>query len=86
MLVFHMRGAIAEFERSPIRERAPAGLDEARRQGRTEGRLRSLTGKDVAAAEALLAAGSLSAKEVASRIGISNATLYRYLSETSDGA
>lgn len=33
MLVFHMLGAIAEFERALIRERTTAGLAEARRKG-----------------------------------------------------
>src|SRR5215472_11560746 len=34
-LVFHMFGALAEFERSLIRERTQAGLAAARRAGRT---------------------------------------------------
>ena len=33
MLVFHLLGAIAEFERALIRERTAAGLIEARRKG-----------------------------------------------------
>src|SRR5271169_2116909 len=37
-LVFHMFGALAEFERSLIRERTQAGLAAARRAGRTGGR------------------------------------------------
>jgi DNA invertase Pin-like site-specific DNA recombinase len=36
-LVFHMFGALAEFERSLIRERSQAGLAAARRAGRTGG-------------------------------------------------
>ncbi len=79
MLVFHMLGAIAEFERALIRERTAAGLAEARRNGKTGGRPKRLTGKDVTAAKALLADGSLTSKEVAARFGISKATLYRYL-------
>lgn len=79
MLVFHMLGAIAEFERALIRERTKAGLDEARRQGRAGGRPRLLTAKDVIAARALMNDGTLSAKEVAIRFGVSKATLYRNL-------
>ena len=79
MLVFHMLGAIAEFERALIRERTMAGLAEARRKGKTGGRPRSLSKKDTAAARALLADGTLTAKEVAARFGVSKATLYRYL-------
>jgi DNA invertase Pin-like site-specific DNA recombinase len=74
-----MLGAIAEFERALIKERTVAGLAEARRKGRTGGRPRSLTDKDVLAAKALLAAGALSPKEVAKRFGVSKATLYRNL-------
>jgi len=32
-LLFHMLGAIAEFERDPIRERVIAGIRRARRSG-----------------------------------------------------
>ncbi|WP_036293078.1 recombinase family protein [Methylosinus sp. PW1] len=82
MLVFHMLGAIAEFERALIRERTVAGLAEARRKGKKGGRPRSLSQKDAAAAAALLAAGSLTSKEVAARFGVSKATLYRHISAT----
>ena len=37
-LIFHIFGALAEFERSIIRERTVAGLDAARARGRTGGR------------------------------------------------
>lgn len=79
MLVFHMLGAIAEFEHALIRERTAAGLAEAKRRGKTGGRPRRLTEKDASAARALLAEGSLTSKEVAARFGVSKATLYRYL-------
>ena len=42
LLVFHMFSALAEFERSLIRERTRAGLAAARRIGRTGGGRRSL--------------------------------------------
>ena len=53
-LVFHIFGALAEFERSIIRERTRAGLDAARARGRTGGRPPALKAKDLAAAKALL--------------------------------
>jgi len=37
-LIFHIFGAIAEFERGIIRERINSGLDRARRQGKKLGR------------------------------------------------
>lgn len=79
MLVFHMLGAIAEFERALIGERTVAGLVEARRKGRRGGRPRLLSEKDRIAARALLSDGTLSSKEVAARFGVSKATLYRHL-------
>lgn len=79
MLVFHMLGAIAEFERALIRERTLAGLAEGKRKGKRGGRPRRLSEKDASAAKALLATGTLSAREVAARFGVSKATLYRYL-------
>jgi DNA invertase Pin-like site-specific DNA recombinase len=54
-LVFHMFGALAEFERSLIRERTQAGLAAARRAGRTGGRPPKLTEDDLDVARALLA-------------------------------
>lgn len=79
MLVFHMLGAIAAFERALIRERTMAGLAEAKRKGKRGGRPRSLSEKDAVTARALLADGTLTDNEVAARFSISKATLYRYL-------
>jgi DNA invertase Pin-like site-specific DNA recombinase len=55
LLVFHMFSALAEFERSLIRERTRAGLAAAKRQGRTGGRPPKLTEDDLEAARAMLA-------------------------------
>ncbi|MGH2343367.1 recombinase family protein (plasmid) [Segnochrobactraceae bacterium EtOH-i3] len=85
-LVFHLLGAIAEFEKALIHERTAAGLAEARRKGRIGGRPRSLSAKEVAAARTLLTDGNLPAKEIAARFGVSRATLYRYLSEEHNSA
>jgi DNA invertase Pin-like site-specific DNA recombinase len=79
MLVFSIFGAVAEFERSLIRERTTAGLIAARARGRKGGRPRSLSKKDFAAAKALLADPVITVNEVAKRLGTSPATLYRYL-------
>lgn len=71
-LFFHMMGALAEFERNLIRERTRAGLEAARRRGKTPGRQRKLAAKDLAAARALLEEEALT---VAERIGVAPATL-----------
>ena len=46
-LVFRIFDALAEFERSMIRERTEAGLAAVRRTGRTGGRLPKLTDGDI---------------------------------------
>lgn len=78
-LVFHMFGALAEFERSLIRERTQAGLLAAKRAGRTGGRPSKLTKEDIEAARAMLANPEIGVASVASRLGVSLATLYRHI-------
>jgi DNA invertase Pin-like site-specific DNA recombinase len=78
-LVFHVFAALAEFERSVIRERTTAGLEAARARGRRGGRPRSLNEGDLAAAKAMLRDPSITVEEVARRLGVGAATLYRHL-------
>lgn len=78
-LVFHMFSALAEFERSLIRERTQAGLAAARRVGRTGGRPPKLTADDIEAAKALLANPDIGVTAVAHRLNVSTATLYRHI-------
>jgi DNA invertase Pin-like site-specific DNA recombinase len=78
-LVFHIFGALAEFERSVIRERTRAGLKAARDRGRKGGRPPALSSADLAAAKALLRDPAITMDEVATRLKVSPATLYRHL-------
>jgi DNA invertase Pin-like site-specific DNA recombinase len=78
-LIFHIFGAMAEFERSIIRERTRAGLDAARARGRKGGRPRLLSEKDLAAGKALLGDPAITFEEVAHRLKVAPATLYRHL-------
>ncbi len=78
-LIFHVFAALAEFERSVIKERTTAGLAAARARGRKGGRPRSLTEKDIAAARAMLSDPEITVDEVARRLGVGPATLYRHL-------
>ncbi len=78
-LVFHVFGALAEFERSIIRERTRAGLDAARARGRKGGRPPKLKESDLKAARAMLADKSITVEEVAKHLRVSPATLYRHL-------
>ena len=78
-LVFTIFAGLAEFERSIIKERTRAGLEAARSRGRVGGRPRSVSDEDIAAAKAMLKDPEISVRQVAKRIGCSEATLYRYL-------
>jgi DNA invertase Pin-like site-specific DNA recombinase len=78
-LVFHIFGALAEFERGIIRERTIAGLAAARARGRKGGRPKALTGQNLDVAQALLRDGLLTVREVAKQVGVSEATLYKYI-------
>jgi len=81
-LIFHLMGALAEFERDLIRERTNAGLAAARARGRVGGRPRKLsTNGKVALARRLFADKSHSVDDICSTLGISRSTLYRYVRE-----
>src|SRR5207253_6957581 len=79
-LVFHIFGALAEFEQNLINERTMAGLDAARARGRKGGRprLKSAAGK-VAMAKKLYRDRTLSILEICKTLNISKATLYRWV-------
>lgn len=78
-LVFHVFGALAEFERDLIQERTRAGLIAARARGRKGGRRRAMDDKKVAMAVSLLKNPETSVADVCKTLKVSRATLYRYL-------
>jgi DNA invertase Pin-like site-specific DNA recombinase len=79
-LVFHVFGALAEFERDLIRERTHAGLAAARARGRTGGRPKALAdAKTVALAQALYDGKQADVATICRTLGISRATFYRYV-------
>lgn len=81
-LIFHLMGALAEFERDLIRERTTAGLAAAKARGRVGGRPRKLkTNGKIALARRMFADQSHSIPEICAALGISRATLYRYVKE-----
>ena len=83
-LVFHVFGALAEFERDLIRERTMAGLASARARGRNGGRPRAMDDEKVRLASRLMRDPEVSVGEVCRAVGVSSATLYRYVGP--DGA
>jgi len=78
-MIFHIFAALAEFERGIIRERTMSGLQSARERGRLGGRPSALSPSDLAAANALLKDPEITVTEVARRLKVSKATLYRHL-------
>lgn len=79
-LVFHLFGALAEFERDLIRERTQAGLAAARARGRTGGRPTVWTSDRLRAAKAMQASGEHDVASIARVLGVSRASVYRALS------
>jgi DNA invertase Pin-like site-specific DNA recombinase len=78
-LIFHIFGALAEFERDIIKERTHAGLTAARARGRKGGRPKALTPKKAQMAKALYMDKINTIEEICRTLNISRATLYRYI-------
>src|ERR671937_1614753 len=78
-LVFHIFGALAEFERDIIRERTNAGLQAARARGRKGGRPKTLTPKKAQMVQDLYRNKENSIDEICKTLNISRTTLYRYI-------
>ncbi|MBU0478277.1 recombinase family protein [bacterium] len=78
-LVFHIFGALAEFEHNLIRERTSAGLAAARARGRNGGRPLKLNEKKRELAIKLYNERERSIKEICQIMGISKPTLYTYI-------
>jgi DNA invertase Pin-like site-specific DNA recombinase len=78
-LVFHVFASIAEFERDIIRERTMAGLEAARARGRKGGRKPVMDERKIALASNLMKARVMPVSEVCETVGVSRATLYRYV-------
>ena len=82
LLMFHLFGALAEFERNLIRERTNAGLTAARTRGKTGGRPKALEPNQRALVVSLYNEKQHSLDEICQMMGISRTTLYTYLGST----
>ena len=80
-LIVYVFGPLAAFERDLIRERTLASLAAVRARGRKGGRPRQLDDKKKRHAALLHSDPTNSVKNVCRTLGISKATLYRYLAE-----
>lgn len=84
-LVFHIFGALAEFERGIIRERTMSGLESARKRGRLGGRPPALSEKQKEAIEILLRNSQGTVADIAKQYNTSVATVYRYFPKGRSG-
>ncbi len=78
-LIFHIFGALAEFERDIIRERTKAGLAAARARGRRGGRPRALDPKKIAIAQQLNNDKTNTVADICKTLHFSRSTFYRYI-------
>ena len=78
-LIFHIFGALAEFERNLIRERTQAGLQAARARGRNGGRPKLLNSEKMALAIKLYDEKKHSIGQICRMMEISKPTLYKYV-------
>jgi DNA invertase Pin-like site-specific DNA recombinase len=78
-LVFHIFGALAEFEREISRDRTRAGLASARARGRNGGRKRVMDNTKVEIAKSLRNDPKYTISEICKSLHVSKSTLYRYL-------
>ena len=76
-LIFHIFGAIAEFERNLIRERTQAGLKAARARGRVGGRPRKLSDDDILLIEQLYTSNKIPLRKIMDQFNISKPTIYK---------
>lgn len=77
-LIFHVMGALAEFERDLIRERTHAGLVSARARGRFGGRKRVISNGKEKQIQMLMSNSDMTLSEIVEATGVSRSTLYRY--------
>lgn len=77
-LVFHIFGALGQFERDLIRERTRAGLDAAAARGRRGGRPKVVTDEKLSRARAFINQG-LTVREAANRVRVGKSALYNAL-------
>jgi DNA invertase Pin-like site-specific DNA recombinase len=81
-LVFHLFGALAECERTLIRERKQAAVNAARARGRQGGRPKLLAPDRRELAIRLHRERKHSIADICAMMGISKSTLYNYLAES----
>ena len=78
-LVFHLFGALAEFERNLMRERTKAGLAAARARGRKGGRREVMDEKKIRQAQALMKDPQNTITDICKTLGVGRTSFYKYV-------
>ncbi len=78
-LIFHIFGALAQFERDLIRERTNAGLAAARARGKKGGRPKSMDQKKAELAQKLYNDDTNTIDDILKILNIGKTTFYRYV-------
>ncbi|ACA20995.1 Resolvase domain [Methylobacterium sp. 4-46] len=84
-LIFHLFGALGQFERDLIRERTRAGLSAAAARGRKGGRKPVVTPEVLRKAQALIGQG-LTVREAGVRLKVGKTALYEALATTASSS
>jgi len=80
VLIFNIFAALAQFERDLVKERTLAGLSAARARGKTGGRPKmDSNDPKIVTAKKLHADKTIPIDDICNTLGISRATLYRYI-------
>lgn len=83
-MFFGFFAVLSEFERDLIIERTKAGLESARARGKTGGRRFILTKAQIRLAQASMGKKETIVSELCKELGITRATLYRYVSPSGE--
>ena len=83
-LVFHVFAALAEFIRELIVEGTRDGLDAARARGVRLGRSPAMTAEQIRHARDLLTRPDNTVSSIARLLGVSRATIYKYVPEVTE--
>jgi len=81
-LVFHLFGALAQFEREIIRDRTVTGLTAARARGRVGGRPFKLSAEQRRQARKMYDDRELTVEQIGAVLGVSRTSIYRALGHT----
>ncbi len=84
-LVFHITGAVAEFERTLMSERTKAGMQAARLKGRKPGRPKVLTDVQTFSVRRMAICDEMPLSVIAHEMKVSKTTVWRALSGASGG-